>query len=400
MLVINQATPTVTWATPADITFGTPLAPAQLDASASVSGAFRYTPAANTILSTGQDQTLSVTFTPDDAVDYKPVTKTTSINVRQSAQKVTPTIAWPDPAAIAYGTPLGAAQLDSTASYSGTTVTGTFTYRPGSGTVLSAGPGQLMSVTFTPNDTTDYNSAGATAMINVTQATPMITWSDHADITFGTPLGAAQLDATASIPGVFTYTPAAGTLLNPGSNQTLTVTFTPFDTRDYTLATAESHISVDAPHPPPPLVTVTNVQVKTVHLTKRKTVTDILVTLSGAVDTLDADSLVNYHLAAPGKGKKSRTYNKVIRLSSAVYDETTHRVTLLVNGKLALTPPRQLRVTSSGLLDATGRLLDGNHDGQPGGDYVALLSKGGAQPQSVIAAKAVSRSPYRFPVGR
>ena len=42
--------------------------------------------------------------------------------------------------------------------------------------------------------------------------------------------GAAQLDATASVAGVFTYTPAAGTVLTAGANQPLTVTFTPTDT--------------------------------------------------------------------------------------------------------------------------------------------------------------------------
>ena len=44
---------------------------------------------------------------------------------------------------------------------------GTFAYTPAAGTVLDAGNGQTLSVTFTPTDTTDYTTATATATINV-----------------------------------------------------------------------------------------------------------------------------------------------------------------------------------------------------------------------------------------
>jgi len=147
----------------------------------------------------------------------------------------------------------------------------------------------------------------------------------------------------------------------------------------------------------PPLVTVTHVQVETVHLKKRKMVTELLITFSGALNAAAADILANYHLATPGKGKKSKTYNKFIYLKSAVYDRTAHQVTLLLTGKLALTRPPQLRITASGILDASGRPLDGNHDVHPGGDYVALLTNRGAQPQIVRGAVAFARRPPGFP---
>src|SRR5262245_33181953 len=70
------------------------------------------------------------------------------------------------------------------------------------------------------------------------RVTPTITWSNPASIVYGTALGATQLNATASVPGTFTYTPAAGTILKAGSGQTLSVSFTPTDTTDYTSATA------------------------------------------------------------------------------------------------------------------------------------------------------------------
>ena len=201
---VQQAAPTITWANPADITYGTPLGATQLDATASVPGTFAYSPAAGTVLDAGQGQTLSVTFTPTDSIDYPTVNATATINVPQA----TPTITWANPANIVYGTALSGTQLDATAS-----VPGTFTYTPAAGTVLHAGNDQSLSVTFTPTDTTDYTVATATATINVTQATPTITWANPANIVYGTALSGTQLDATASVPGTFAYTPAAGTVL-------------------------------------------------------------------------------------------------------------------------------------------------------------------------------------------
>ncbi len=77
---IDQLTPTIKWATPAAITYGTPLSTTQLDATASVPGTFAYTPAAGTVLAAGM-QTLSVTFTPTDIVDYSPAESTVTLTV-------------------------------------------------------------------------------------------------------------------------------------------------------------------------------------------------------------------------------------------------------------------------------------------------------------------------------
>jgi len=70
---------------------------------------------------------------------------------------------------------------------------------------------------------------GAGTAFRLTTKPSLITWNTPALIVYGTPLGDAQLNATASVPGVFTYTPPAGTVLHAGS-QTLTVSFTPTDT--------------------------------------------------------------------------------------------------------------------------------------------------------------------------
>ena len=92
--------------------------------------------------------------------------------------------------------------------------------------------------------TGNYNNASGTVSDSIAKATPVITWPTPANITYDTALTSTQLDATASVPGTFIYAPAAGTVLNPGYGQTLSVTFTPTDTTDYTTATASVTINV------------------------------------------------------------------------------------------------------------------------------------------------------------
>jgi len=231
------ATPSITWAAPAAINYGTALSAAQLDATASVSGTFNYSPAAGTVLGAGT-QTLTVTFTPTNSTNYTAATATVALTVNQA----TPTITWNTPAAIPYGTALGASQLDATS-----TVAGSFSYSPAAGVVLTAGTHSL-SATFTPTDTVDYTTATAAVTLTINQAAPTITWSAPAAITYGTVLGASQLDATANVAGSFSYSPAAGAVLAAGT-QTLTVTFTPTDTTDYTAANASVSLTVNKATP-------------------------------------------------------------------------------------------------------------------------------------------------------
>ena len=164
---VDKTTPTITWATPSAITYGTALSSTQLNATASVPGTFVYSPVSGTVPGAGS-QTLSVTFTPTDTTDYNTATATVTLVVN----KATPTITWATPPAITYGTALSSAQLNATAS-----VPGTFVYAPVSGTVLGAGS-QTLSVTFTPTDTTNYNAATATVTLTVTGAAADFTWTD------------------------------------------------------------------------------------------------------------------------------------------------------------------------------------------------------------------------------
>jgi len=87
-LTINPAIPAIAWTQPAPIFAGVPLDSTQFDAAASdaftnapLIGKYVYTPAVGTVLAPGLAQSLSVTFTPDDNVNYTTATANVSIDV-------------------------------------------------------------------------------------------------------------------------------------------------------------------------------------------------------------------------------------------------------------------------------------------------------------------------------
>jgi hypothetical protein len=206
-----------------------------LDATSTAAGAFVYSPAAGTVLPVG-NSTLTVTFTPTNPTNY--TTSTATAHVPLTVTKASPAINWATPAPITYGTALSATQLDASSA-----VAGTFTYSPAAGKVLTAGQ-QTLTVTFTPTNTTDYTTATATITLTVNQATPVIIWATPAAITYGTALSGTQLNAKASVPGTFVYSPAAGTVPAVGTD-TLTATFTPTDTTDYRAAAGSVQLKVN-----------------------------------------------------------------------------------------------------------------------------------------------------------
>ncbi|MGA9670821.1 MAG: choice-of-anchor D domain-containing protein, partial [Terracidiphilus sp.] len=232
-ITVNTVTPVITWAAPAAITYGTALSGTQLNASSTMAGTFSYSPAAGTVLTAGS-HAITATFTPTDSTDYTTTTSSVSITVNT----VTPVITWAAPAAITYGTALSGTQLNASS-----TVAGTFSYSPAAGTVLTAGS-RTLSVTFSPTDATDYKGVTATVTLTVKRATPVVSWTTPAAILYGTALSGTQLDASSTIPGVFAYTPIAGTVLAVGS-QTLSVTLTPTDTTDYANATKTVKLTVN-----------------------------------------------------------------------------------------------------------------------------------------------------------
>ena len=88
-LKINQAIPTITWATPASIIYGAALSATQLNATLSVPGQCVYSPASGTVLNAGT-QVLTATCTPDDTTNYAiPATAQVSLNISKASQAIT-----------------------------------------------------------------------------------------------------------------------------------------------------------------------------------------------------------------------------------------------------------------------------------------------------------------------
>jgi hypothetical protein len=238
---VVKTTPTITWNTPAAITYGTALSVTQLNATASVGGSYSYSPPLGTVLNAGL-QTLTVNFTPTDTAYYNTASKSVTLTVN----KATPAITWNTPAPVTVGTALSATQLNATSS-----VPGSFVYSPALGIVMSTAGNTTLSTTFTPSDATDYNTNSATVTLTVNpvvKTTPTITWNTPAAIAYGTALSVTQLNATASVGGSYSYSPPLGTVLNAGL-QTLTVNFTPTDTADYNTASKSVTLTVNKATP-------------------------------------------------------------------------------------------------------------------------------------------------------
>jgi hypothetical protein len=160
--VIFAVAPTITWASPAAITYGTALSATQLNATASsctstgVAGTFVYNPALGTVLAAGT-QTVSVTFTPTDTTDYTTATASVSLPVNQATQ----TITFSNPGTQTYG--VSPITLTATAS-SGLAVTYAVTSGPASVS------GSTLTITGVGSVTVQASQAGNT---NYSAATPV-----------------------------------------------------------------------------------------------------------------------------------------------------------------------------------------------------------------------------------
>jgi hypothetical protein len=246
-LTVTKAACAIQWPTPDAITYGTQLSEMQLCAAASVPGTFEYSPGSGAVLAAGEHR-LSAVFNPADTMAYSSSQSSVSLTVAKAA----PTVTWPTPEPIAHGTALSITQLNATA-----TVPGAFAYRPGAGEVLSPGAHEL-SVTFTPTDALNYTAVRAAVPLTVAEKSPVfITWQSPSAISYGTALSNIQLNATASIPGTFVYTPSAGHVLAPG-RYTLSASFTPSDTEKYATAHAAVVLEVEGSPDMAPLPNAVN----------------------------------------------------------------------------------------------------------------------------------------------
>ena len=172
------------------------------------------------------------------------------------------------------------------------------------------------------------------------QAKPSLVWATPAAITYGTALSATQLNAIASVPGTFVYSPVAGAVLGAGS-QTLTANFTPTNTADYRTATA----------------TVTLMISKATLLVSANNINKSVGADNPAL-TFNYSGFVNGETAAVLSGSPSLSTTATTSSPAGDYPITVSQGTLaaanssftLVNGTLAVVAPPTVILTSNSVL--------------------------------------------------
>jgi len=165
---VVKSTPSVTWTTPAAITYGTALSATQLNATSLVAGSFTYSPTNGAVLNAGT-RTLTAVFTADDTNNYvSPVTNTVILVVN----KATPTVTTqPAASTINQGQSLASSVFTGgAASVAGSSVAGSFAWTDSS--ITPAVGTSLQGVTFTPGDTNNYSTATTSVSVTVTPAGP------------------------------------------------------------------------------------------------------------------------------------------------------------------------------------------------------------------------------------
>ena len=161
-----------------------------------------YATAATPASAVGTYSILATLADPDSKlVNYTVTTNTGTLTIA----KVTPIIAWPQPARIFAGVPLDSTQFNAAANdpFTTSTVAGTFAYAPVAGTVLLPGLGQTLNVVFTPDDSSIYAATSASNSLDVDPAILVaITSAATASGTQGAPFS-YTITATGSAPMTF-----------------------------------------------------------------------------------------------------------------------------------------------------------------------------------------------------
>jgi hypothetical protein len=325
--VVKASPDITTWPSASAITYGQTLASSTLSGGFVVTaGTFSFTTPTTAPIAGSANQ--SVIFIPTDTVNYTTLFQNVSVTVNAVAPDIT---VWPSASAITYGQTLASSTLSG-----GVVITaGTFSFTtpatvPGAGTAKQ-------SVIFTPIDTANYTSAAQNVSVTVNAAAPIVTtWPSASAITYGQTLVSSILSGGVGA-GSFAFTtpttaPNAGT-----ANQS--VTFTPSDLVNYTIAVQNVNVTVEKK-----ILTITGLS--GVNKTYDRTTTASLsgtavlsgvepsdkenVVLGGTTSVTFADSLI-------GTGKKLTVTGFTISGSAA--DDYTLSQPDAITASITLAPP-------------------------------------------------------------
>jgi hypothetical protein len=173
-------------------------------------------------------------------------------------------------------------------------------------------------ITATASSPNFSNNVSGTDTV-IFQQPPTITWSTPANIVYGTALSGTQLNATASVPGSFSYLPATGTVLSVGPH-TLTVTFSPTDTTDYTPATFTVTLTVIPATPALALTANTNPVFLANSVTFTATITSFATPPTGTIVFMDGATQIGSATVSGGVATLTiSTLTTAINSITAVY---------------------------------------------------------------------------------
>lgn len=155
------------------------------------------------------------------------------------------------------------------------------------------------------------------------------------------------------------------------------------------------------PTPPPnPPVTVLGGRWQNRSLSRRRRARVLVVSFSGALDRGDAENVGGYRLVEFGRDRKFGTRDDRRKvLASATYDAATNTVTLSPRGR-AFARSQQLSIFASLVSDSQGRQLDGDANGQPGGDFVGIVRRQGLSARVTAASFDALQARGNLPRGR
>jgi hypothetical protein len=238
------------------------------------------------------------------------------------------------------------------------------------------------TITITYGGSTEDQPSSTTFVVTIAPATPTLTWGVPASLTAGTPLSAAELDATASFEGApldgqFHYSPAIGTILAAGNGQILTVTFEPTNATDFKAVTASVPINVVAP-----AVSTTVEVVGEQALFERKpnkkgkpagkaVLTGFAFRVSGALDALTAENAANYQLdtvTTRKVKKKTELVRRPITKFTVSYNPADDEIDILLTAKQTFPTGGQITI-GNGVIGEAGAPLSGT--------TVFTITKGG-----------------------
>lgn len=252
-LNVAKATPTLSGISATAITYGQTLANSTVSGTAkvgstTVAGRFSYN-APSTVPTVANSNTTAyaVTFTPNDTTNFNNASSTVKLTVNKAGGYITSATATP----LTYGQTLSASTITGQFSKE---VAGNFAWNDPS-TKPTAGT-RNYNWTFTPNDRTNYAVQTGTASVTIGKATPAVSVTNIAAITYGQTLSNATVTGSASyggvnVPGTFSW--QNGTTTKPyvtDSNATAyTLIFTPNDSTNYNSVTLQKKVTINKAAP-------------------------------------------------------------------------------------------------------------------------------------------------------